>query len=149
MLYYRSERYIYSSVSVVTRLRATQPRNRDSIPGRDQEIILISTASRPGLGRTQLPFQSALGLRKLGHEADHSPPSTKSRAVSRRLTTRRSGIRSQVRLCGIFGGPIGIGAGFLRVLRLPLPILISPTAPHLLIILSPTLYSIDTDSIVK
>jgi hypothetical protein len=35
-----------------------------------------------------------------------------------------------VRSCGICGGQRGTVAGFLRVLRLPLPILIPPTAPH-------------------
>jgi hypothetical protein len=39
-------------------------------------------------------------------------------------------MRTQVWLCGIYGGQSGTGEGFLRVLRFPLPILISPTAPH-------------------
>jgi hypothetical protein len=51
-------------------------------------------------------------------------------AVSRRLPTAAARIRSQVRSCGICGGRSGIGAGFLRVLRFPLPILIPPTTPH-------------------
>jgi hypothetical protein len=38
--------------------------------------------------------------------------------------------RAQVRSCGICGGQGGTGAGFFRVLRFPLPILIPPTAPH-------------------
>jgi hypothetical protein len=38
--------------------------------------------------------------------------------------------RSQVRSCGICAGQSGTGAGFLRVLRFPLPILIPPTTPH-------------------
>jgi hypothetical protein len=37
---------------------------------------------------------------------------------------------AQVKSCGIYGGQRGTGAGFLRVLRFPLPILIPPTAPH-------------------
>jgi hypothetical protein len=37
---------------------------------------------------------------------------------------------SPVRPCGIRGGQSGAGAGFLRVLRFPLPILIPSTAPH-------------------
>jgi hypothetical protein len=36
--------------------------------------------------------------------------------------------RAQVRSCGICDGQSGTGAGFLRVLRFPLPILIPPTA---------------------
>jgi hypothetical protein len=39
--------------------------------------------------------------------------------------------------------------GFLRVLRVPLTILIPPTAPCSLSILSLTLYGLDTDSLVK
>jgi hypothetical protein len=54
----------------------------------------------------------------------------------RRLTfTRLYGVisqkvRTQVRSCGICGGRNGIGAGFLRVFRFPLEILIPQTAPH-------------------
>jgi hypothetical protein len=43
--------------------------------------------------------------------------------------TAAARVRSQVRSCGISGGQSGTGAGFLRVLRFPLPILIPPTAP--------------------
>jgi hypothetical protein len=58
-------------------------------------------------------------------------------------------VKSQVRSCEICGGQKGTGVGFLRILRFPLPILIPPTAPHSLIILSSTLYSLDTESTVK
>jgi hypothetical protein len=51
-------------------------------------------------------------------------------AVSRRLPTAAARDRSQVRICGNCGGQSGTGAGFLRVLRFPLPILIPPTTPH-------------------
>jgi hypothetical protein len=37
-------------------------------------IYLFSTASRPALGPTQPPIECVLGLRRLGREADHSPP---------------------------------------------------------------------------
>jgi hypothetical protein len=42
-------------------------------------IFLFTTASRPVLGPTQLPIQSvpaglSLGVKRPGHEADHSPP---------------------------------------------------------------------------
>jgi hypothetical protein len=53
-----------------------------------------------------------------------------AQAVSRRFPTAATRVRAQVRSCGIWGGQSGTGAGFLRVLRLPLPILIPPTAPH-------------------
>jgi hypothetical protein len=45
------------------------------------EIFPFSTASRPALGPTRPPIQWALGvisqgLKRLGLEANHSPPST-------------------------------------------------------------------------
>jgi hypothetical protein len=39
-------------------------------------------------------------------------------------------VRAQVRSCEVSGGQRGTGAGFLRVLRFPLPILIISTAPQ-------------------
>jgi hypothetical protein len=39
-------------------------------------------------------------------------------------------VRFQVRSCGICDRQSGTGAGFLRVIRFPLPILIPPTALH-------------------
>jgi hypothetical protein len=56
--------------------------------------------------------------------------STKGRAiaqaVSRRLPTAAARVRAHVRQCGIYGGQSGTGAGFLRLLQFPLPILIPP-----------------------
>jgi hypothetical protein len=53
-----------------------------------------------------------------------------AQAVSRRLPTSAARLRAQVRSCGICGGQSGTEAGFLRVLRFPLQILIPPAAPH-------------------
>jgi hypothetical protein len=47
-----------------------------------------------------------------------------------------SQVQSQVKSFGICSGKIDIEASFLRILRFPLPILIPPTAPYLLFILS-------------
>jgi hypothetical protein len=56
------------------------------------------------------------------------------RAVIRQLVagfpTAVARVRAQVRSCGICGRQSSTGAGFLRVLRFPLSILIPPTAQH-------------------
>jgi hypothetical protein len=54
-------------------------------------------------------------------------------------------LQSQVKLRGICGGKIVVGAGFLGVLRFPLQILILLTAPYSLIILRTQLCSLDID----
>jgi hypothetical protein len=48
--------------------------------------------------------------------------------VSNRLLTAAVWVRTQVRSCGICGGQIGTVAGFLRIFRFPLSVLIPPTA---------------------
>jgi hypothetical protein len=50
-------------------------------------------------------------------------------AVSRRLPTAAARVRAWIKSCGICGGQSGNGAGFLRVLRFPMPH-IPPTASH-------------------
>jgi hypothetical protein len=67
-----------SSVSVVTGYRLD---SQVTIPGRDKRFFVHSTVSRLALGPTQPPVQwvwgaVSLGLKQLGHEADHSPPSS-------------------------------------------------------------------------
>jgi hypothetical protein len=53
-----------------------------------------------------------------------------AQAVSRWLPTAAVRVRARVWLSGICGGQNGAGAGFLRVLRFPLPIFIPPIAPQ-------------------
>jgi hypothetical protein len=52
-----------------------------------------------------------------------------AQAVSRWLPTAAARVRAQVWSSGICGGQSGVGAGFLRVLRFPLPIFIPPNSP--------------------
>jgi hypothetical protein len=53
-----------------------------------------------------------------------------AQAVSRRLPIAAARVRARVRSCGICGGQSGTGAGFLQVLRFPLPIRIPSIAPQ-------------------
>jgi hypothetical protein len=53
-----------------------------------------------------------------------------AQAVSRWLPTAATRVRSWVWSSGICGGQSGPGAGFLRVLRFPLPNFIPPIAPQ-------------------
>jgi hypothetical protein len=73
----------------------------------------------------------------------------RTQAVSHRLQTATVRVRCQVTSCRIFGGQTGTVASILRVPQLPLPIYIPPNALYLLITLSSTLYSLNTDSVVK
>jgi hypothetical protein len=53
-----------------------------------------------------------------------------AQAVSRLLLMAASRVQTQVMSCGIYGGQSDTGAGFLSVLRFPLPIFIPSTVPH-------------------
>jgi hypothetical protein len=52
-----------------------------------------------------------------------------AQAVSRWLPIAAARVRARVWSCGICGRQSSAGAGFLRVLRFPLPIFILPIAP--------------------
>jgi hypothetical protein len=52
-----------------------------------------------------------------------------AQGVSRRLPIAAARVRARVRSSEICGGQSDTGAGFLRVLRFPLPIFIPPIAP--------------------
>jgi hypothetical protein len=58
-----------------------------------------------------------------------------AQAVSFLLLTAAGRFRAQVKSCGVCSGQSSTGAGFLRVLRFPLPVLIPPNAPHSLSII--------------
>jgi hypothetical protein len=46
-----------------------------------------------------------------------------AKAASRRLPTAMDRVRATVKSCGIYDGQSGTGAGFLRLLRIPLPLI--------------------------
>jgi hypothetical protein len=69
-----------SSLSIVTRLRVERSRF-NSFGGGGQEFYVFATAATPALGPTQPPFQWVLlavarEVKRLGREADYSPPSS-------------------------------------------------------------------------
>jgi hypothetical protein len=72
--------------------------------------------------RNCLIILSTLVSRRLGRAI--------AQAVSRWLATAAARVRSRVWSSGICGGQSSAGAGFIRVLPFPLPVLIPPTAPH-------------------
>jgi hypothetical protein len=53
-----------------------------------------------------------------------------AQAVSRWLPTAAARVHTRVEPCGICGEQSGAGAGFLRVLRFPLPIFIPAFSPQ-------------------
>jgi hypothetical protein len=53
-----------------------------------------------------------------------------AQAVSRCLPTASALVRARFWSCGVCGGKSGAGAGFLRVLRFPLPVFVPPIAPQ-------------------
>jgi hypothetical protein len=61
------------------------------------------------------------------HPVKHGRSRTKA---SSQRSTVAARVQSQVRSCGIRGGQSDTGAGFLRVLRFPLPVPIPPNSPY-------------------
>jgi hypothetical protein len=69
-----------------------------------------------------MPFQ-------LSPANQHSTIAPYDVITAQHIITSAARVRAQVSLCGICGGQSSNEAGFLRVVRFPLP-LIPPTAPH-------------------
>jgi hypothetical protein len=91
---------------------------RDSIPGRGKWFS-FSTPQCPDRFWNSPSLSNVyrgcfpLRVKRLGREADHSPPSS-----------------AQVKNDGTLPPPPCNGTDFLRVLRFPRPVLTPPTAPH-------------------
>jgi hypothetical protein len=66
---------------------------------------------------------------KTVHAIEHTTVRAIAQAISRWFPPAAARVRSRVWSSGICGGQIGAGAGFLRVLRFPLPIFIPPNSP--------------------
>jgi hypothetical protein len=87
---------------------------------------------QPSVRRTLQAVSRKVKLQ--GLEADHSPQSSAdvvraiADAVSRWLPTAEARVQFRIWSSGIYGGQSGAGAGFLRVLRFPLPF-IPPNSP--------------------
>jgi hypothetical protein len=77
------------------------------------------------LNRVQIFFRYVINVRRK-HNFD--PGRTVAQAVSRWLHTAETRVRVCA-ACGICGGQSSTGAGFLRVLQFPLPIIIPPISP--------------------
>jgi hypothetical protein len=73
---------------------------------------------------------SISGLHEIAYRNDRSQGLQEghaiAQAVSRWLPTAAARVRSRIWSSGICGGQSGAGAGFLQVLRFPLPIFIPP-----------------------
>jgi hypothetical protein len=91
-------------------------------PSRQIDSFSVHTGSAVG--------NTALSLSRLHVVRSVQPGPAIAQAVSPHLTTAAARVRAQVRLCVICCGRSSTGAGFLLVLRFPLPICIPPIAPQ-------------------
>jgi hypothetical protein len=64
-----------NSVRYSSWLGAGRRRGRISSPGRAKNFH-FSMSSSPALGSTELPIEGKRGVKRQGHEADHSGPSS-------------------------------------------------------------------------
>jgi hypothetical protein len=62
-----------------------------------------------------------------------------ARVLGGRLHTEAVRVRAQVKSCGTYGGQSGTAAGFLRVLRFPLPLIHSTNCSTIITIYHPGL----------
>jgi hypothetical protein len=75
-------------------------------------------------------IKTGSGIQKLVGQDTQTQGRAIAQAVSRWLPTAAARVRARVWSCGICGRQCGAGAGFLRVLRFPLPIFIPPISPQ-------------------
>jgi hypothetical protein len=92
--------------------------------GVDLFMLSILSGMHTEFGRVHSPRQG------LSVRVSQGRGRTIAQAVSRGLPTAAARVRARVKSCGICGGQRGTGAGFLRVLKFPLPIRIPPIAPQ-------------------
>jgi hypothetical protein len=89
--------------------------------------------ARERCNNSMLPYQKQLQnkeLRNLYCTPAGRDVCAVAQAVSRRLPTATPRVRAQIKTCWICSRQSCTMAGSLPILRLPLPILIPPTAPH-------------------
>jgi hypothetical protein len=80
--------------------------------------------------KSEFPFQIHADSGKCSSSSisSNSKDHAVAQAVSSWLPTAAARVRARA-ACGVCGGQNGTGAGFLRVLRFPLPIIIPPISP--------------------
>jgi hypothetical protein len=102
-------------------------------PSRSQSLYRLTWAGSPEVQKSNSydlnDYTQEIRMR-------HCSSCAIAQEVSHRLPTSTTRVPSQIRSCGFCGGQSGTGADLLLVRLSPVPILIPPTAPYSLIILS-------------